>query len=378
MYQSTIGKTLWITSVITIGLSLICQADNAKVPFVDVRYRLIDLGEADIPPDRLTRKSAEPSLAPVINNAGQIIGNRKEGGFLRDPVLGEWVPYVHDVTINFHALSNKGDVLVTLNRKSNNPEWMVWPSSGGKNGLRQRINVDAFPNSKPIFTGLTNNRKAVGNLYTDGNSQPVLWKPDEDLHFLVDDAGKVVSGEAKWINNKGQLVGYFNKQKDTPPAVWSKENGLEFIRNYRSKPVPDGEADLADILIAEDGTVYGTYRIKYPQGTKDKDTEFYSYAWLPYEGGGFKVLDLEGMRLTGLNEWHALVGTLDGKAAVVEPGQKPVQLSKLIKRSDQKNWELLEATSINNWGDIVGYGKFNGNMHLFLAEKINSQAPYVK
>lgn len=346
---------------------------------LEPRYKLIDCGEIDINPANLSQNAIYGSLSPRINNSGQIIGNRQQGGFLIDPQFGEWAPYVHDVVIYFHSISNSGDILVSLNRQSNPVEWMAWPTTTGKNGLRQNIKNDLEKNGRPVFVDLTNERVAVGYLLgEDGlvnKSAPLLSGANKEPELLSYDA-KPLTGQIKAINAKNQVVGIFQNQEEFQPAVWSASSGVQFIKNYRSKPTVNSEVELGNLLIADDGTVYGTYRIL------DKNSEnsgnSYVYAWSPYGNGEFKLLDLEGMRLSSVNEWHVLVGSLDGQAVLCIPGKKPILLSKLINSTQIDDWELLEASAINDWGDIVGYGKFKGNTHLFFAKQMNSGAPYHK
>jgi hypothetical protein len=120
--------------------------------------------------------------------------------------------------------------------------------------------------------------------------------------------------------------------------------------------------------------VYGTYRVHYQNDpTKDQDVH-YAYAWSP-EQGGFKLLDLSNMRINGVNTSHVLVGSLYGKAAVCWPGQSPLAISSLIKTEDAKGWDFLEASGINDSGQIVGYGKFNGKMRIFLLDQFIKGTP---
>jgi hypothetical protein len=171
-------------------------------------------------------------------------------------------------------------------------------------------------------------------------------------------------------------VGFFDQGTFQAPAAWSREQGLKFIRNYRSKVAQDAEVELEDIVPAPDGTVYGTYRIRYlnePQ--KDRDV-YYAYAWSPNEGG-FKLLDLDNMRMNAVNSSHVIAGTLFGTAAVCWPGQKPLALSSLLKSESGKEWDLLEVTGINDSGKIVGYGKLKGKMRLFLAEPIETETSII-
>jgi hypothetical protein len=75
------------------------------------------------------------------------------------------------------------------------------------------------------------------------------------------------------------------------------------------------------------------------------------------------------MRLTSINSANTMVGSFKGHAAIYNEGQQPMDLnSQLI--NPEGEWELIEATAINDRGHIVGFGRHHGEMHLFLLEPI--------
>lgn len=342
----------------------------------EVRYKLSNLGESDVASHLLSLNNIkDPSLAPIINNKGQIIGNRKEGGFLRDPVQGEWAPYLHnEIAIHFHDINDKGDILVSINRKINHPEWMIWPTAQGDNGARQRLDIDDHQEQgKIIFVALNEDRVAIGNLYRDENSLPIYWEPKDELNFVTDDTGQKLEGEVRNINSHDQIVGFLQYQKDKPPTAWSQSEGLKSLRNFRPQISATAQAKLADIAISNDGVVYGTYEVQDKQAVPT--IHYYTYAWLPYGDGDFKLLDLDGLRIADVNDSHVLAGQFEGQAAVCQPGERPLQLCKAIKPEELLGWELVEATSINNAGDIVGYGRYHGKMHIFKAERVRYLEP---
>jgi len=338
------------------------------------KYRLVDLGLSGVDLQLLTKNSISPTLAPAINDLGQIMGNRLSGGFVRQVAEGEWHPHLKGVTLYFHALTQNGDVLVSLQRPNHATEWAIWPSAGSADDAREFILLEGF--SLARFYGLTNERKAIGVAEIDGVSAPIYSASNAPLSFLKDPQGQNSVGIPKSINTAGQIAGYIRDQsqlnsKALSPAVWTQSAGWQPMRNFRSKPLPNGEAELADLAIAEDGTVYGTYRIKFHDSTPQ--TPYFAYAWHPFEEGDFKPLDLHGMRISGLNDKHTLVGSLDGEASLCEPGSKPFPLSAFISPAQMEGWQLLEATEINNSDAIVGYGKFKGEVHLFLAQRVKKE-----
>lgn len=81
-------------------------------------------------------------------------------------------------------------------------------------------------------------------------------------------------------------------------------------------------------------------------------------------------------RADGINALGQIVGmsTLPGDlamhATIFELGASPVDLNNLI--DPLSGWTLQEATAINAKGDIVGYGKFNGQSLAFLASPVSA------
>lgn len=339
-------------------------------------YQLTDLGETDVDPARLVKNPLQPALAPTINNLGQVIGNRLEGGFLRDPANGEYAPHIHDVIIGFHGLNNRGDILVSYHRRNNPTEWMIWPTTRGSNGSRDSLQLTQEENASLTLIGLTNDRHVIGNEIQNNQVHPVIWSQNKGLQKIRSIDGEVIQGTATSLTDQLDIIGFFDKGSHNAPGAWIPQEGLRFIRNYRSKVGQDADIVLGDIVAAPDGTVYGTYRVHYQNDpSKDQDI-YYAYAWSPAEGG-FKLLDLSSMRINAANSSHVLVGSLYGKAAVCWPGQSPLAISTLIKTEDAKGWDFLEATGINDSGQIVGYGKVNGKMRIFLLDQFIKGSPVV-
>jgi probable HAF family extracellular repeat protein len=58
-------------------------------------------------------------------------------------------------------------------------------------------------------------------------------------------------------------------------------------------------------------------------------------------------------------------GTTFNSRALIWRDKVPVDLNTLIPKNSP--WYLQSALSINDAGEIVGYGSINGNVHAFLA-----------
>lgn len=243
MLQKHLIKKLFFVAAL---FSMPLAADNNAPKNISTTYHLVDLGESNIAPEALKKNLSSPSLAPSINNGGQIIGNRAEGGFVHDPYTGDWHPHINGVMIHFHALSGSGDLLVAIKRQSTPTEWMIWPTVSGKNG--PRISIPLENHSAAEFYALTSQRMAIGKETVDGKTQLLVWKPEEPLLVLKDEKGFPIKGEFKALNDQGQAAGFMQKALPLSPSVWSDQSGLISMKNFRSKPVPNGEADLADLL----------------------------------------------------------------------------------------------------------------------------------
>ena len=178
-------------------------------------------------------------------------------------------------------------------------------------------------------------------------------------------------GAALGINQQGTILGYVTECGEEPPFVWNEHCGLEILRNYQtpfeiqSCHKIRGPVHFADMVITDDNYVYGTFWIGEEYYNDDGIYRYFAYRWEPYSQD-FRYLDLEGMRLNAVNKHHTLVGTLNGQAAIRHRGLGVELLKNYLKDPD---WELIEATDINDQGDIVGYGKYKGATHIFLLKK---------
>lgn len=63
-----------------------------------------------------------------------------------------------------------------------------------------------------------------------------------------------------------------------------------------------------------------------------------------------------------------MAGEAEMRAALFRVGQTPIDINELI--DPLSGWILSEATAINERGEIVGYGRFNGEIRAFLATPV--------
>lgn len=360
----------------------LCPFDN--IPSLVATYELVDLGKTDLDPSRLSNTSKKSTLAPKINDNGIIIGNTSKGGFVTFPDRWMFAPEFNGMTINFHEINNRGDLLVAVERGQESIEWMRWPCIEGSYGThREHINtIDPFT-AKFHVSDFNDDSTVVAYGPDCGCSfRPLEWNPCNGLDRLGARENVEIKGTARRISNNGTVVGVFDKVTDQAPYVWNPWYGLLIANHYRQYLDPTGWVEFADLLVAENSTVYGTYRIKHLADTyvvrghfyetRQSNGSYYEYnafTWTPATGQ-IEMIDLQGMRLSAVNSCQTVVGSLLGSAALCERGKAPVLLMSLIEPESVKGWNLLEVTDINDQNQMVGYGWYQDKIHLFLAKPL--------
>lgn len=198
-------------------------------------------------------------------------------------------------------------------------------------GTRQGVYADRL-----ILNGINADGFAVGYKYRYGliGSVPILIDPSvtlndlSDVTYLPTPAG----GKAADINNNYLVVGTTGSNSRTTPATYSQA----YVFNYSSSTV--------DIL--------------------------------PLLSGGLRssANDInERDQVVGSAETTDATGTVNHAVLWDQAGGSTVDLN----ASATTGWVLTNATAINDSGDIVGYGTYNGEAHGFLLSNGTIAAPVV-
>lgn len=337
------------------------------------RYSLIDIGETELDSSKLSNLSTKLTLAPLVNNSGQGIANKQNGGLVFLPTGWKYAPQINGISIHFHSINENGDLLITLTRGQDSVEWMVWPwKDGGYGSAKKHIHtVDPFK-ADFFFTGFNSAATTIGYKKDGDANIPTKWTLENGLKRLGEDQGIEIEGITKAINNSGAIVGVAEELTDKYPFFLS-DSGLEILKQYRNFFTPKGWVEFADMVVTNNDVIYGTFWLKErPESSiEEKNTNlFYAYTWNP-KTAQVEMLNLQGMRIADVNGSSILVGSLNGEAAYREPDRKAAPLASLIDPDQLIGWELYEASSINNKGQIVGYGKYNGQMHIFFASPLD-------
>lgn len=337
------------------------------------KYTIQDFGVTEVDLTSISPFALPHTYAPRINNHRQVTANRLDEGFIRDQCHGELVPQI-SWKMKGHAfgINDEGDLIVTIERNSTNVDWFVWTQKNLKKDKRYPIEpLEGVDGTDIDFRAINDSKWAVGNFNPGSVLRPAVWNPQWGLKPLGYYLGWDFKGVAWGINKKGTIVGLVDECIESLPYVWNKCDGLEILRNFKipfeaqSCHVIQGPVHFADMVITDDDYVYGTLWYESHYYHDDGQITYFAYRWEPYNHD-FRFLDLQGMRINGVNKTHILAGSLNGKAVLRDRGEKPIFLNDLL---NDPNWDLLTATGINDHGDIVGIGKFQDKNHVFLLKK---------
>lgn len=338
-----------------------------------VAYTIVDLGEISLQNEHPYPSELPTPFYPRINNNNQVVGNRKQGGFLWEHNQGAQSSQIAHVKIQFHALNSKGDLLASLTNAEGAVEWAKWPNGLLTGDTRKTIHSSLEIGTKEMLClcDISDEGQVSGYVIDDDRQAHIVYLGENNtLYYPKDPQSKEkVSGIYQGMNLKGTVYGMLEENKEVKPAIWTAEKGLKGLKNYRAKVVPEGDVKLESMAMTGDGVVYATYWVE----VKNKDLEaapkiYYNFAWKP-ETDEFKLIDIDGMRISKVNHAHTLIGTLNGKPALCEGGKKPVELGSLLSPDQSKEWEIIQISDINDSNHLVGIGKFQGNIHLFFAER---------
>lgn len=347
---------------------LLCIASVEQCPMVpaatEFEYRLIDLGPTDIKREYLSKYALPNNYAPMVNNQRQVAYNQSDQGYLRSVGSStyEIAPQISRINTFCHGLNDSEKLLLTFERSPSDIFWGIWALKGSKKVAEQRIAQGDVSGRHIHLRALGNGGMAVGILNPGGMWRPLVWTPEEGLHHLGYYLGWDITGVLWGVNSKNTVLGYLKDGEKEIPFVWNKQWGLERLTSlnwqWRRETcrLLEGEVRFADAVIAEDDRVFGTFL--------DASKKLHSFWWDPH-ASQIRPIDLKGMRINAINSSYTLVGYFENEAALCDFGAAPVYLKGLISE-DLSHWKLLEASDINDLGDIVGYGTHDGEMHYFL------------
>jgi len=281
-----------------------------------------------------------------INDHGQVVGDSETA--VPDP--------------NGEDICGFGTHLTCLPFFWQNGHMSALPTVGGNNGQASAINnrgqIAGFAENGTVDSscppGTTNNRIQLPVLWEKGKAQPLPTGSDPD-------------GDALWINDQGQAVGYTETCGEATIHAVSWENGTV------SPPLPDFGTGAIAFGINNQGQIVGT--VGSPDGTTQ-----YGALW---QNGvltnlGLLPGDFAG-EASGINDRGQVVGSnfdsnFNWSHAFIYQDGVITDLNTLFPASS--NLFATMANKINERGQISGMaivlsGPDAGNIHAFLATPAN-------
>ncbi|CRX38861.1 hypothetical protein [Estrella lausannensis] len=323
-------------------------------------YRLIDLGPTDLPQCCLARDSFPVSLGPRINQKGHVIGNTSYGGFVTDLCNPKSCFQRNGTYAFFHGINNNGLVLASVNQADGSGEWYLWSYVYCRHQETPLpLNLKCLNGGDVHFRSINDNGLLTGARKVKDKEEymAVFYSPEKGIQDLS-------CAYLLGANNSGNMVGFESPSDENTPLLYHYRGGWNGFSDEACLKKPKGKIQFQmDMTIAHDSAVFGSFR-----STKNGRPYMWAYEWTPIERY-FRVRDLSGMKISAVNSCHTIVGSLCGEAAISINMEPPVVLSSLV-HGGCKEMTLIEATDINDVGQIVGYGRSCGSLHLFLLDPI--------
>lgn len=345
-----------------------------QTPSIVAEYTLVDLGEIDLNQGALTRQKRGASLGPSINNRGEIVINGSLGGSIYRSLDHKYSPKMNGGRFHFHDINNASEILVSTHRSPIHIAWSIWPVAEGWNEAPISINTRDQEGYKIDLIALSDTGIVAGEAHPNEKSMPIIGNQDGVLSRIAKDLYINLEGTTKALNSQGAVVGKSNASQENFPFLWSRNTLYDLFPLRKQFHCPsDSKLEFVDLLVADDDTVYGSYYLDthfFENPAKETFIPYLlAFKWIPV-AQNVELLDLDGMRFSAINKNHVLVGSLSQEAAYLKPGEQPLELALALPIEERQEWQLIEATSINDKGQIVGFGKKNNQMHLFLANPL--------
>lgn len=313
----------WQSGVALVAMTLFGGVTAANA----VPYTLTDLG---------------PGIAFGINDAGQVVG--VSGGIAT--IWNGTTPTALDALpggtgSGAHAINNAGQVVGASIDSSGNLQAVIWNDSATPTALSTLAG-----GTSSYATAINSSGQVAGvtNTATINNTIATVWNGTTPTALVALLGSSPGVNEAHGINNAGQVVGISGVTATiwngtTPTALGTPAggtgDGLAFAINNSGR--------AAGLSYAPGGVAIATlWSGTTPTALASLSTELNAFA-------------------TSINEAGVAVGyaTSPTSLAVIWNATIPIALNTLLDASDA-GWLIQDVYSINNSGQIVGRGAFNG------------------
>jgi len=290
---------------------------------------------------------------------------------------------------NGNALSANGQVAGTL---FGNPSHHAfrWTSGGGM----QDLGTVAGSSGAWGF-GINSAGQVVGLLEDSTVGSAFLWTPDSGMQVLP------TPGPAIAINDSGQVVGNVGASDGTGWAfLWTATGGAQNLGvlpgdNRSAARAINASGQVAGESVSTSSGSPRAVRWTAAGGMQDLGVGYGSYgaainasgavvgviganSFLWTETGGAQILSDfgYGFYANGINSSGLIVGmALTGVAFIAAVWQDGtlIDLNTLLPASS--GWVLINAEAINDAGQILGFGTYNGEAQTFLLNPVDVPEP---
>ncbi len=295
--------------------------------------------------------------------------NVSEGGYTSLNDLGELSGYTRDSEGHHITAALETTSLGTLGgafsyaAKINNLGQVVGSSYTDDNEMHAFLyengnmqDLGTLGGSNSYATSLNDLGQVVGSSYTADNKMHAFVYENGNMQDIGTLGGNY--SYATGINDLGQVVGS-SYTADNEMHVFFYENG-----NMQDMGTLEGSLYSYARDINNNGQVIGSSLVQ-------RDDRYYWASFL-WENGELTELERDGYYsyATSINDNGLIVGMNYSEnsisSAVLWEDGLQTDLSSFLSEESRSQWQLTYAADINTYGQILGYGKYNGEYSAFL------------
>ena len=247
-----------------------------------------------------------------------------------------------------HSINNLGQIAGASLTSDGTSHAFIWENN----------NLQILDDKSTEAWGINDSGQVVG--FTVGSTlQAMLW--ENNSRIQLGNLGLNFSFATK-INNSNQIIGASLISQSVQHAFLWENNVMHDLGTI-------GERGSSALDINDLGQVVGV--------SANLSSEYYAVLW---ENDTIMDLGHLGTQMSfaeGINNLGQVVGwsknsELENRAFIYENGEM-IDLNSKI--SSGSGWTLLQAKAINNNGQIVGFGEFNGQSQAFLLSPVAAPEP---
>lgn len=329
------------------------------------------LGGAEYTVTLIDITGATSSTARAVNDLGQVVGSYEKADNSNQAYVWSAAggttdipPLAGDTGSSAHDINNAGQVTGGSINENAMPVYsgFIWSSGGGTQDLG---NLGGTTYTEGW--GINSNGVVSGESETAaGAYRAIVWTSGSGMADIVQDGFGDDASSSLAINDSGQAALYSQNMMTRTAYIWDSTNGAVALGNI-------GGTGSCSWDISNSGKVVGW--------AKDAGDKIRAFIW-DSTNGMVQIGSTEtaASKAFALNELDMVVGySEDGagdgsgnRTAVLWKDGAQVDLNTLIPANS--GWVLQTAWDINEKGQIVGYGTYDGKTQAFLLTPVSNGA----